>query len=142
VSTRVAERGFLDHLDLSVSDVDRATPLYDCILGALGFVRDQSPPDRARWRLSDSVFTLEIRPAQRSGVYERGAAGLEHVAFRAESPGDVDAVFDVLRNHGFEVREPPQHHEGEGYVTGYYALGLEDPDGIHLEVVHWTAADR
>jgi catechol 2,3-dioxygenase-like lactoylglutathione lyase family enzyme len=134
----VTARGFLDHVDLSVADVGRSAPLYDCLLSALGFVRDQSPPDRARWRRPGSVFTLEIRPAEVVGSYRRGATGLEHIAFRAENPADVDAVFDVLRRAGFEVREPPQHYAGEGYVTGYYALGFEDPDGIHLEVVHWA----
>lgn len=134
----MTERGFLDHVDLSVSDVARSAPLYDCLLSALGFVRDNAAPtDRARWRLVGTVFSLEIRPAVRAEPYRRGAPGLEHVAFRAASPADVDAVFDALQRDGFEVREPPQRYAGEGYTDGYYALGLEDPDGIHLEAVHW-----
>lgn len=135
----MTERGFLDHVDLSVSDVDRSTPLYDCLLTTLGFVRvDSAPPDRARWQLAGSHFSIEIRPVTQSGSYRRGAAGLEHVAFRAASPADVDAVFEVLQRDGFEVREPPQLYTGASYTDGYYALGLEDPDGIHLEVVHWS----
>lgn len=132
-------RGFLDHVDLSVTDVARALPLYDCLLTALGFERDhRAPADRARWRLAGSVFSMEIRPALAAGTYVRGAPGLEHVAFRAESPGDVDAVFAALQGAGFDVREPPRLYQGDDYEHGYYALGLEDPDGIHLEVVHWA----
>ena len=133
------ERGFLDHLDLSVTNVGRSAPVYDCLLTALGYERDmRAPQDRARWRLTGTVFSVEIRPALRAGAYERGAPGLEHVAFRARNPGDVHAVFDALQRDGFDVREPPRLYHGDDYEHGYYALGLEDPDGIHLEVVHWA----
>jgi glyoxylase I family protein len=141
----VDERGPIDHLDLSVSHVDRSTPLYDCLLTSLGFVRDDSAPsDRARWNVGGAVgwdVSIEIRPSIRSGSYARGAAGLEHVAFRARSVEDVDRVFDALRRAGFDVREPPRQYGGAEYPDGYYALGLEDPDGIHLEVVHQPAHD-
>ena len=72
-------------------------------------------------------------PASRSGPstdvdpYRRGAAGLEHLAFRATSPADVDAVHEVLQRAGFEVREPPRRTAVRATPTGTTRSGSRIP---------------
>jgi catechol 2,3-dioxygenase-like lactoylglutathione lyase family enzyme len=62
----------------------------------------------------------------------RGA--FHHLAWRANSRDDVDAVHRLLVDHGVTILDPPAHYPE--YWGDYYAVFFEDPDGMKLEVVH------
>ncbi|MEO1060978.1 MAG: VOC family protein [Actinomycetota bacterium] len=141
----MAARGFLSHVDLNVVDPSASIPFYDTLLGALGFERTGlDSPGRASWRLVDdggAHFEIEVRPRPDGAAadrHRRSDPGLDHLAFHAESRGDVDAVFERLIEAGHEVDEPPRLYD---YSPGYYAIGFDDPDGIRLEVVHDPATN-
>ncbi len=144
-------RGPLSHIDLSVSDPDRAIPFYGALLEGLGFRRFRSPqaefsgerPTRAAWFLrypGGGVLGIEVRPAKdvsRSKAHDRYAPGLHHLAFHAESPRAVDEVHARVVHAGGTVLDPPADYSGrEGYGDGYYAVFFADPDGVKLEVVY------
>ena len=140
VRSAVPTRGFVSHLDLNVSDPSRSIPLYGLVLEHLGYRRHWVEPEtRCAWWIrheSGAIFGIEIRPpaepAPRSH-HERYAPGIDHLAFHAESPADVDSLYEVLVANGVPVAEPPREYD---YAPGYYAVAFDDPDGIRLEVVH------
>ena len=133
-------RGFVSHLDLNVTDPSVSIPFYDTLLTGLGYQRTElADPDRASWRLiadGGARFEIEVRPprgAPASRRHVRNDPGIDHLAFHADSPADVDFVFDLLTESGYVIDEPPRTYD---YSPGYYAIGLDDPDGIRLEVVY------
>jgi catechol 2,3-dioxygenase-like lactoylglutathione lyase family enzyme len=138
-------RGPLAHIDLSVSDPDRAIPFYAALFEALGYERvgpiGPEPPRRAQWKLtldSGGGFDVEVRPSSgpdRERPVDRYAPGLHHLALHAESPADVDRVHAVMVAACATVLDPPADYTGQrGYSPGYYAAFYADPDGIKIEV--------
>lgn len=132
-------RGFVNHLDLNVGNPSASIEFYDKLLVGLGFVRTaQDLTDRASWRLDADFgphFEIEVRPSRSAPTparHVRNDPGIDHLAFNAESEADVNAVFELLTEHGYPVDEPPRTYD---YSPGYYAVGFDDPDGIRLEVV-------
>ena len=144
-------RGPLTHIDLSVSDPDRAIPFYAALFGALGYrrLRIRSPdfqgprPRRAAWRVrfdSSASFGIEVRPSSgpnRDRPHDRYAPGMHHLAFHAESAKDVDRVHEEMLAAGATVLDAPADYTGRGgYSPGYYAAFYADPDGLKIEVAH------
>jgi len=141
----MATRGFISHLDLNVSEPARSIAFYGLVLEYLGFTRfDLDSPDRARWSveyMTGSVLGIEIRPPRHRAPrnrHERYSPGIDHLAFQADSREDVDAVFGLLTDAGYEIAHPPAEYD---YTPGYYAVAFDDPDGIRLEVVHDPATN-
>jgi glyoxylase I family protein len=147
----MALRGPLTHIDLSVSDPDRAIPFYEALFGALGYERLRiSAPDfegprprRAAWRVrfdSTASFGIEVRPSSgpnRGRPNDRYAPGMHHMAFHAESAKDVDHIHQAMVAAGATVLDAPADYTGQrGYSPGYYASFYADPDGIKIEVAH------
>ena len=145
-------RGIISHIDLNVSDPARSIPFYARLLEYLGFQRfwveppaGREAPDAAMstdrcgwWALYEdgAVFNIEIRPPAEPAPrtqHERYAPGLDHLAFHAASRADVDQLYALLVEAGVGVAEPPREYD---YSPGYYAVALDDPDGVRLEVAH------
>ena len=134
-------RGWINHLDLTVSDLAVSVPFYDALLGQLGFERlEGAPGDRPVWHPKDAGLRLfgiglcEARPEQRGRPHDRFAPGLHHVAFHAASRADVDALHRFLQETGAAILDPPADYPQYGPV--YYAVFFADPDGLKLEFVH------
>jgi catechol 2,3-dioxygenase-like lactoylglutathione lyase family enzyme len=58
---------------------------------------------------------------------------IDHLAFHAENRADVDGVYGLLVEAGYEVADLPAEYDS---TPGDYAVAFDDPDGIRLEVVH------
>ena len=132
-------RGGLHHIDLNVSDVAAAKAVYGVILERLGYVLVKDGPEGCEWdlRLDGRGASLGIKacdPALVGHVHKRYAPGLHHLAWRAGSRADVDAIHALLIERGITVLDPPAHYPQ--YSGDYYAVFFEDPDGMKLEVVH------
>ena len=82
-----------------------------------------------------AIWVIRVGAGYCDLPYHRKAAGLNHLAFRVGSRGDVDRFCrefleppGITRLYG-GPREYPE------YRPGYYAVYFEDPDRIKLEVV-------
>jgi catechol 2,3-dioxygenase-like lactoylglutathione lyase family enzyme len=133
-------RGFLSHLDLTVTDLTSSVDFYDRVLGRLGYRRmDGVGAGAPCWAIADAsggFFTIALKPARTESKvarHDRYAPGLHHLAFHADSRADVDRFHDFLREIGATVLDPPAEY---GYTPGYYAVFFADQDGIKLEVVY------
>lgn len=125
----------LDHIFISVSDIDRSIAFYAATLGPLGITRqhdyagrDGPPghPDLKGFGAKGRVFFW-----LRQGAVE---PRLVHIGFVADSEAAVaDAHAAALAAGATEIHPPgPQLH----YDPRYYAAQVKDLDGYSLEFVY------
>lgn len=65
--------------------------------------------------------------------FHRKRAGLNHIAFHAESREHVDQLTSELLNSGVKILYRDQHPFAGG--EEHYAVFFEDPDRIKVEIV-------
>jgi catechol 2,3-dioxygenase-like lactoylglutathione lyase family enzyme len=125
--------GWLHHVDITVSDLARATAFYDAILPLMGFRRGADCADGPVWTGAQVEIGLQrSRPASRQ-EHDRYAPGLHHLAFGAPDRAAVDRLHDELRRRQVEILDPPAQYDE--YAPGYYAVFFAGPDSVKLEYV-------
>jgi len=130
-----------DHLDLVVSDLERALAFYVALLGPLGYRRTRDIDGEQGERIAylsreGSRGALGLREAHDGRAqrpFDRYDLGIHHVCFGAPDRATVDEVFRAGVDAGAEVESEPREYD---YTPGYYAVFFRDPDGIKLEVLH------
>lgn len=128
-----APPGGLHHVEVWVPDRAAAVRGWGWLLGELGWQPYQDWPAGRSWRLGDTYLVLEESPALSGRVHDRMAPGLNHLAFHAGRPEDVDRVVAQAPAHGWTVLFPDRHPYAGGPDT--YAAYLADPAGYEVELV-------
>ena len=129
----------IHHVDIVVWSIERSLPFYRDLLGPMGWHglgEVEGERGETIWYLTGPGSSVGLRAAQppRLGEqYDRYSVGLHHLAFEALSRAVVDERADWLRRQGAELESDPQEY---GYMPGYYAVFLYDPDGLKLEILH------
>ena len=131
----------IDHLDLVVSDLERALGFYEALLAPLGYERTREIEGEQGERIAymsraGSRGALGLREAhdgREQRPFDRYEIGVHHVCFGAPDREAVDAVFAAGVEAGARVESVPREYD---YTPGYYSAFLRDPDGIKLEVLH------
>jgi glyoxylase I family protein len=131
-------RGWLHHVDLTVTDAVISRPLYDLFLGHAGYVVvDDKGARGADWGLHGKTYpSIGIRSTSGDGAgqrHNRYAPGLHHLALYADSREDVDALYEKLVAFRATILDAPADYPE--YGPGYYAVFFADPDGLKLEYV-------
>jgi len=128
----------LDHISITVRDLERSRPFYEAVMGSLGV---EKVYDRA-----DALgFGERNRPGNDAhtylSVYQSPFATPDprrHWCFRAASEPAVRAFHEAgLAAGGKSAGEPglrPNYH------PGYYAAFLDDPEGNRVEAVFHNAS--
>ena len=125
----------LDHIFLSVSDIDRSIAFYTAALTPLGITvrvdydgKDGPPghPDLKGFGANGRIFLW-----LRQGPADSRAA---HVGFVANSRGEVDAAYAAALAAGATPNGAPGARLY--YDPRYYAANVLDPDGYSLEFVY------
>jgi len=116
----------LDHIVLSVTDVERSLAFYRDVLGL--------PAERVElWREGKVGFpSLRVNGATIIDLqrHERTGENLNH--FCLVSAGTIDGVVGELRGHGVEIEGGPRNLSGaRGNADGVY---IRDPDGNMVEI--------
>jgi catechol 2,3-dioxygenase-like lactoylglutathione lyase family enzyme len=133
-------RGLVHHIDLSVQGLERSRVFYECVLGFMGYKPGYRSATQFDFDLSlpngafSSIGIKQSHGANAGRLHDRYAPGLHHLAWRAESPADVDAFYEYLKKNGVEILDPPAAYPQ--YGEGYYAVFFADPDGLKLEYVY------
>ena len=134
----------VDHIQITVRDLDAAVPFYDRLMPLLGFdpqrrvsatiaAHDFRVVEYAHPRLAFAITSPRAAFAAEA-VHRRRPGALHHLAFRAESRAEVDRMHDALVEIGAVIVEPPRLYPEHG--PNYYALFFKDLEGIKLEIVH------
>ena len=130
----------IDHLVLSVSDLDRSKEFYGTLLTFLGFKVMYEGGDFVGWRNGKTrLWIAQADDEGRAHKYRKGDIGFHHYAFELASRRDVDALGAFLTEHGMEVVDPPGEYNGD---PKYYAVFFTDPDGMKLEGMVYAPAKR
>jgi glyoxylase I family protein len=127
----------IDHISLTVSDLQRALPFYTRVLGFLSYRLAHAGERAAIWRSGNGGpgFNLwQARPELADYAHRLYAPGYHHLAFAADSREQVDALHALLQEGGHTVLDPPLPYEH--YAPGYYALYFADPDGLKYELAY------
>lgn len=126
----------IDHLGITVSDIQTSKAFYVEALGALGYVLCKNDPN---------TVSFGVRQGHGKSTDPAGEFWLSHgtpmtprvhIAFSAAARSDVDAFFAAgISAGGIEHGEPKLRRH---YHPDYYAAYLLDPDGYNIEAVCHT----
>lgn len=135
----------IDHIHITVTDLNRAESYYDRLLPLLGFdlalkERDQVPEREYRIvEYHHGNFSLGFVSPRREyagdAVSRRRPGALHHLAFMAGSREEVDRLFSQVRGFTESIVHEPRFYPE--YCPDYYAFFFKDPEGVELEIVHY-----
>lgn len=136
----------MDHIHLTVGDLERAERFYDGLLPLLGFDLAQketdSVPEHA-YRIVEyhhphvSIGLVNPREAYAGETVSRRRPGaLHHMAFYVGSHDRVDEMYATICALGAKIVHPPRLYPE--YCADYYAFFFLDTEGIELEIVCWN----
>lgn len=141
----------VDHIQITVRDMALAVPFYDLLLPLLGFSKDGRASvviekhDFFVVEYSHPLLAFAITSPRKAleteAVHRRRPGALHHLAFRAESRGEVDQLYQEIKSIGAFIVASPREYP-EYTPAGYYAFFFKDPDGIKYEIVTHGAEDR
>lgn len=135
----------IDHIQITVKDLDAAVEFYDQMMPLLGF-------DLARKTVADIpehdfrvveychsnllfAITSPRKAFENDTVHRRKPGSLHHIAFKADSRAEVDRLFLAIQQIGAEIVSEPREYP-EYSPPGYYAFFFKDNQGIKYEIVH------
>jgi len=140
--------GSINHVSISVSDLESAMRFFFPLLAFLGFspgeIRLYAPAGtRLTVNLNEAngvAFNVwEAKPGLRGRPHRLYEPGFHHVAFNVARHAQVDEVAELVPRIGGRLLEGPGEYPfGLG---GYYAVYFTGPDGLKFEVVHMPAAE-
>ena len=128
--------GTMNHLALTVSDLERSAVFYQVVLGFMGYQQVEKNDNFIMWWSKDAgaILIYAANPDSLNKVHDRYSPGLHHLAFNADSREQVDSLYQLILDIGATVLDSPAEYNH--YAPGYYAVFFTDPDGIKLELVH------
>ena len=133
----------IDHIQITVKDIKVAEKFYDQFLPVLGF--DISRKVKAFIEAHDFhvieythdllafAITSPREAFKNETVHRRKPGALHHLAFKAESRGEVDRAYQQLLEIGANIVSSPQLHPE--YGENYYAVYFKDLENIKYEIV-------
>ena len=124
----------LHHVEIYVSNLENSRVFYDFLLTKLGYLLYQEWDEGFSFQKGDQYLVFVQTPhAFLEAGYHRCRTGLNHLAFHAGPPDEIDQ----WRKECLTRRIPLLYDDCYPHAGGpdHYALYLEDPDGIKIELV-------
>ncbi len=121
----------IDHVTLTVNDIEKAKEFYQAALAPLGYKVLSDYPD---WKL----VGMGAGESSDIWVYAGGGSKEEqHVALAAKSKEEVDGFYKAAMAAGAADNGAPGYRKN--YAPGYYAAFVHDADKNNIEVVYHDA---
>ncbi|WP_167051895.1 VOC family protein [Salinibacterium sp. ZJ77] len=121
----------VDHLGITVSDLEEGRARFDPLFGALGFTRSDAEESSAWYREGEPELILYGARDTSTAPHVHGRVGWQHLAFAVGSRDEVERMHALALEAGWHaVRAPKEYPRFSG---DYYASFVEDADGIRLE---------
>lgn len=126
--------GDLDHIEVNVSNLGKSAAFWGPFLDMLGYSEYQRWPEGISFKRGSTYLVFVQTKKRHFNVpFHRCRTGLNHLAFSAESPEQVDTITEWVKGKGLRILYEDRHPHAGGPEN--YALYLEDPDRIKVEVV-------
>jgi catechol 2,3-dioxygenase-like lactoylglutathione lyase family enzyme len=134
------------HVNLNVTDLERAIRFYTEILGfqiafqyedAVAWLNFGQYRDHVKGlghAFHDVALYKVVNPAPED---RRRRAGMNHMALRLRTPQEIDRAAEYLQSKGVKVLKGPLTHKEDRDRYLYF----EDPDGNMIELVASTVDD-
>jgi glyoxylase I family protein len=131
----------IDHIYITVSDLERSESFYDrVLLETLGFRKNSfALGGDPHIQYFNRHFGYVLRPSRNPNKHDSYTPGLHHFCLRVESIADVVAVAEQLRARGVMASEAKRYPE---YAPDYWATYFSDPDDLRLEVTNYRQERR
>jgi catechol 2,3-dioxygenase-like lactoylglutathione lyase family enzyme len=131
--SRMPEISNINHISLTVTDVDRSAAWYADVLGFGELMREDHPDDdgyaivlgKPDWSV---IVGLHTHPTNDKGQFAETTTGLDHVSFGVANRAELKAWQDHLDAKG--VSQSPINDRG-----AYAVLVFRDLDDIQLEFI-------
>ncbi len=134
----------IDHIQITVKDLEVAVPFYDKMLALLGFDVER----KVSARIEEHDFSVVEYPHPElafaitsprkafvsESIHRRKPGALHHLAFKAKSRAEVDRLHLELKTIGAQIVGGPGLWPEHG--TDYYAVFFKDLEGIKYEIVY------
>lgn len=125
----------LDHLGITVGDLDRGRAQFHPVLTALGYETGPANDHSISWNRGDDTEMIIFAPREGgSSPHMHGRIGWQHLAFAVDSRDDVDRLHVIAVDAGWTVVREPKIYER--FSAHYYASFVEDDSGIRIEFMH------
>lgn len=130
----------IDHIYITVSDLDRSEGFYDKVMGVLGFRKNRFQlGNEQHIQYYNRLFGYVLRPARSAQALNPYAPGLHHFCLRVDSEKDVLEAAKMLKEKNILVSDPRRYPE---YAPDYCAIFFSDPDGLRLEITNYRQERR
>ena len=134
----------IDHIQITVGDLDQAVEFYDRLMPLLGFKlemrsrvalpeHDFEAVEYSHPRLAFAVSSPR-QVLRGEKVHRRRPGSLHHLAFRAKSRAEVDELYQKIVGIGAVIVSEPREYP-EYTPVGYYAFFFKDREGMKYEIV-------
>lgn len=134
----------IDHLTVTVKDINVAEPFYDKLMPILGF----SLAHKTKGKVTEHEFDVveyghplllfaicsPRKVFKNETIHRRKPGALHHLAFKAKSCEEVDQLFQEIKEIGAHIVDKPKFYPQHG--ESYYALFFKDLEGIKYEIVY------
>lgn len=135
----------IDHIHITVTDIDRAEQFYDRLLPIFGFELRNKETDTVPENdykiveYNHQNFSFGIvnprKAYETEKISRRKPGALHHIAFSAESHEEVGRLYLQIRDLGAEIVYAPRLYPA--YCPDYYAFFFKDSEGNELEIVYF-----
>ncbi|MBT2484749.1 MULTISPECIES: VOC family protein [unclassified Microbacterium] len=125
----------LDHLGITVDDLERGRAQFHPVLTALGYESGYENDHSISWNNGGETEMI-LYSAREDGTapHHHGRVRWQHLAFAAASRDEVDRLHAVALDAGWTAVRHPKHYPR--YTDRYYASFVEDDDGIRIEFMY------
>jgi glyoxylase I family protein len=122
----------IHHVDLTVSEMERAKRFYKPVMERLGYRMTLDTAQDLCFDAGDGtgIALHPARAASREKKHDRYSPGLHHLAFKVSSREEVDGLHALLKRMGAKILDPPAIY----YPPDYHAVFFADLDGLKLEL--------
>jgi predicted lactoylglutathione lyase len=134
----------IDHIQITVKDLQIAEPFYDKFLAILGFDMNRKSKGRVAKHEFDVIeyfhpllifgINSPRNEFKEETIHRRKPGALHHLAFKAKSCDEVDKIYLQVKEIGANIVEEPKFFPQHG--ERYYALFFKDLEGIKYEIVY------
>ncbi len=133
----------IDHIQITVKDLDAAEAFYDRLMPILGFdlahkAKGKVPAHEfevVEYYHPTLIFAINSpRSAfKNDSIHRRKPGALHHIAFKASSRNEIDELYPLIKAAGAQIVDVPKFYPQHG--ESYYALFFKDQEGIKYELV-------
>ena len=130
------DMALLDHLGISVLDIERAREQFLPVLTALGYSVGTEAEGGISWDNGDETefIIFPRRDDADMAPHRHGDVGWQHLAFSVGSRSEVDRLHSIAVDAGWTAVRGPKLYPR--FNANYYAAFVEDESGIRLEFMH------